>query len=60
MNLPDDVQQLLDTTLQDPTKFIKLLRIQDKYSGKLVSFVPNQEQLELIHKLQQHQKIIIL
>ena len=60
MNLPDDVQKMLDTTLQDPTKFIKLLKIQDKYSGKLVPFIPNQEQIELIHKLQQHQKIIIL
>jgi len=60
MMLPDDVQELLDQTLNDPTKFIKLLKIQDKYSGKLVQFVPNAEQIELISKLRKHQKIIIL
>tara|TARA_R110000851_G_scaffold20680_9_gene62387 strand:- start:3568 stop:5088 length:1521 start_codon:yes stop_codon:yes gene_type:complete len=60
MRLPDDVQEQLDKVLQDPLKFIKLLKIQDKYSGKLVRFSPNGEQVELIKKLQQHQKIIIL
>ena len=60
MKLPDDVQEELNKVLQDPLKFVKLLKIQDKYSGKLVRFSPNSEQEELIKKLQQHQKIIIL
>ena len=45
MRLPDDVQEELDKVLQDPLKFIKLLKIQDKYSGKLVRFSPNNEQV---------------
>lgn len=60
MKLPSDVQEQLDAILADPLKFVKLLKIQDKYSGKLVRFSPNGEQKELIKKLQHHQKVIIL
>ena len=51
MKLPSDVQEQLDAILADPLKFVKLLKIQDKYSGKLVRFSPNGEQKELINSL---------
>jgi len=60
MNLPDEVQKELDAVLSQPEKFIKLLKIQDKYSGKLVNFSPNGEQKQLLKKLEKHKKIIIL
>ena len=58
--LPKKIRIELEPILNDPVKFIQLLKIQDKYSGKLVKFTPNQEQIELLHKLKGHKKVIIL
>lgn len=46
--------------IDDPFKFIRLLKIQDKDSGKLVPFTPNDEQLELLDILQNHNLVIIV
>ena len=58
--LPKKLRIELEPILRDPVKFIQLLRIQDKYSGKLVQFVPNEEQIQLLKKLKKHKKVIIL
>ena len=60
MKIPQQLKKDLDNILKDPVSFIRLLKIQDKYSGKLVPFTPNDEQIGLIKKLQKHDKIIIL
>lgn len=58
--LPKKLRIELEPIMRDPVKFIQLLRIQDKYSGKLVQFVPNEEQIQLLKKLKKHKKVIIL
>ena len=52
--LPKKLRIELEPIMRDPIKFIQLLRIQDKYSGKLVQFVPNEEQIQLLKKLKKH------
>ena len=49
--LPKKLRIELEPILRDPVKFIQLLRIQDNYSGKLVQFVPNEEQIQLLKNL---------
>ena len=56
--LPKKLRIELEPIMRDPVKFIQLLRIQDKYSGKLVQFVPNEEQIQLLKKLKKHRKVI--
>ena len=58
--LPKKLRIELEPIMRDPVKFIQLLRIQDKYSGKLVQFVPNEEQIQLLKRLKKHKKVIIL
>jgi len=45
--LPKKIRQELEPVLRDPVKFIQLLKIQDKHSGKLIPFAPNNEQVAL-------------
>ena len=45
--------------LQDPRQFFKFLRVFDKDKGKLVPFVLNDEQEELLDALLEHQKVVV-
>jgi len=58
--LPKRLRIELEPVLRDPLKFVQLLKIQDKRSGKLVRFSPNTEQVALLRKLGRHDKVIIL
>ena len=58
--LPKRLRIELEPVLRDPLKFVQLLKIQDKRSGKLVRFSPNTEQVSLLKKLGRHDKVIIL
>ena len=45
--------------LHDPRQFFKFLKVFDKDSGKLVPFVLNAEQEELLDALLTHQKVVV-
>ena len=45
--------------LKDPRQFFKFLKVFDKDSGKLIPFVMNDEQEELLDALLEHQKVVV-
>ena len=58
--VPEPLRPELRKVLSDPRSFIKLLKISDKQTQRLVFFEPNGEQLQLIEALEQHRKILVL
>lgn len=58
--LPNEIMNEIAEVLQDPEKFISLLEIQDKYSGKIVPFKMNEEQIQLLEILKNHRLVIII
>jgi len=59
-DMPKGLALQLAEACNDPSQFIKLLKIHHKYEHRLVEFKPNTEQVRLLEELQQYNRIVIL